>query len=163
MIASIALGLLFTALIASALGVVRSRHLVHSVFFLAATLLLTSVVYVLLGAPFLAGIQVVLYTGGVITLMLFGVMLTRHRPDTDVPNPAWREGPAGLLSVVLFGVFAAAIWAGDLPRRGTPAPTDAADIGRLFLTDHLIAFEALSVLLLAAMVGAIVLARKEDP
>ena len=81
-------------LIISAMGVVLSKNLVHGVFWLAGTLIATAAMYVFLEAPFLAGIQIVLYTGGVITLMLFGVMLTQRNPDVDIPNPVARPGAA---------------------------------------------------------------------
>ena len=87
-------------LIISAMGVVLSKNLVHGVFWLAGTLIATAAMYVFLEAPFLAGIQIVLYTGGVITLMLFGVMLTQRNPDVDIPNPVARPGAAAAASAV---------------------------------------------------------------
>lgn len=150
-------------LVTSALGVVTSNNLVHSVFWLTAMLLGTALMYVQLHSAFLAAIQVLLYTGGVITMMLFGVMLTAREPGKRVPNvsegQAWAAPVAGLLG----GTLVLAIW--TTPELAAHVPTDpgsAADIGALFLGRYLVAFEALSVLLLAGMIGAIVLARKAD-
>lgn len=152
------------ALIACAVFVVRTRNLVHSVFWLAATLLVTAALYVTLDAPFISAIQVLLYTGGVITMMLFGVMLTQREPDTNVPNLVGREVPAGLIAAVLLGLLLSAIWGSDaLAFRGAGASGAPAEVGGLFLDEQLLAFEVLSVLLLATMIGAIVLARKADP
>ena len=72
----IAFGIVAACLLLAALFVVTSKNLVHAVLWLAVTLASTAALFVLLQAPFLAGIQILLYTGGVITLMLFGVMLT---------------------------------------------------------------------------------------
>jgi NADH-quinone oxidoreductase subunit J len=158
------LAVITVALVASALGVVRAQNLVHSVFWLAAVLLCTAVLFVTLHAPFLAGIQVVLYTGGVITLMLFGVMLTDRDPGTDIPSPQERTLQAGAVSAGTLAVLLTAIWrTPELANLRPVPPGDAQAIGAQFLGPHVIAFEALSVLLLAAMIGAIVLARKKDP
>lgn len=152
--------------IASGLGVVRAKNLVYSVFWLAATLIATAGLYLVLHATFLAMVQLVLYTGGVITLMLFGVMLTQRESGTKVPNEAHRELPAALVAALLAGTMLTAIWSTpDLAERHAVAnvATDSLLIGQGFLSEQLLAFELLSVLLLAAMIGAIVLARRTDP
>jgi NADH:ubiquinone oxidoreductase subunit 6 (subunit J) len=158
--------LLFFALAAlillGAARVVASRDLVHAVLWLGVVLVLTAVMFLMLGAPFLAGIQLLLYTGGVITLMLFGVMLTRRHREIGVEIDSSRRLPAALGSLALFGAMASAIFRTDLPAWPSSAPIPAIEIGRAFLTDHLVAFEVLSVLLLAAMIGAIVLGRQRD-
>ncbi len=147
-----------------ALGVVRAPNLVHAVFWLAGVLLATAAAFVLLQAPFLGMIQVVLYTGGVITLMLFGVMLTQHAPDTNVPNPSQRTVPAAVLSLAMFGTITAAILTTpQLDHFAAVAPSTSAEVGAVFLSGQLLAFEVLSMLLLAGMIGAIVLARKREP
>ena len=151
-------------LCASATAVVRTENLVHCVFWLAATLIMTAGLFLILDAAFLAGIQLILYTGGVITLMLFGVMLTQRDLGTSIPNPIYTQVPAAWTASLLFGLLMTGIWFD--PGLAAMLPEDqpnAAAIGRLFLSDHLIAFELLSILLLAAMIGAIVLARRTDP
>jgi NADH-quinone oxidoreductase subunit J len=160
----IAFGIVAACLLLAALLVVTSKNLVHAVLWLAVTLATTSALFVLLQAPFLAGIQVLLYTGGVITLMLFGVMLTRRHERVFIENEtsARRRFPALLAAGVLFGVIA---WATartpNLPNRPGRYVT-ADEIGKSFLGEHLLAFELLSILLLITMIGAIVLARKVD-
>jgi len=153
------------ALLLCAVMVATTRNLVHCVFWLAGVLLLTAALFVMLGAPFLAGIQVVLYTGGVITLMLFGVMLTQRKPDTEVPMDSQRKGPAAVTALAMLCVLLAAIW--ETPElAGMTVSTQqigATEVGQIFLSTQLLTFEVLSVLLLSAMIGAIVLVRKTDP
>ncbi|MBW2542640.1 MAG: NADH-quinone oxidoreductase subunit J [Deltaproteobacteria bacterium] len=150
------------AILVSAAKVVSSRDLVHAVLWLGVVLVLTAGMFLLLSAPFLAGIQLLLYTGGVITLMLFGVMLTRRHREIGVEVDSSRRLPGALGALALFGAMACAIFRTELPAWPASEPIPAVEIGRAFLTDHLIAFEALSVLLLAAMIGAIVLGRQRD-
>lgn len=148
-------------LILGALAVVTNRNLVHAVFWLAGVLIATAVVYLFLGATFIAAIQLLLYAGGVITLMLFGIMLSQRHAAVTVPNPSANHLTGAVTAGTVLVLFLTAIWRtpafGTLREVGT-----AAEVGSLFLTDHLLAFEALSVLLLAAMLGAIVLTRTRD-
>lgn len=156
-------------MVVSALLVVQSRNLVHAVMWLAVTLIATAGVYAMLGASFLAGVQVLLYVGGVITLMIFGVMITRRHEGIVVPADGGSGGERFRGVVIaggLFGVVAAAVRATpglfDVPAEVPPPPT-VAELGKAILTTHLVAFEVLSLLLLAAMIGAIVIARRRDP
>ncbi len=165
LIEQIGFGLVGLVLIFSGTRVVTCENLVRSVLWLALTLCATAVLFLMLSAPFIASIQLMLYTGGVITLMLFGVMLTNRDVGVIVVNERSSSTRAGLVASAVFGVFAAALFGSRdvLPER----PSDALEIttavlGQSFLTDHLLAFEVLSLLLLAAMVGAIVLARRRD-
>ena len=153
---------LATLILVGAVRVVASRDLVRAVLWLGVVLVLTAVMFLMLGAPFLAGIQLLLYTGGVITLMLFGVMLTRRHQEIGVDIDSSRRLPAAVGSAALFIAMASAIFRTDLPAWSSSAPVPAIEIGRAFLTDHLVAFEVLSILLLAAMIGAIVLGRRHD-
>ncbi len=160
----IGFGIIAACLLLSALFVVGGKNLIHGVLWLGVTLATTAVLFVFLGAPFLAGIQVLLYTGGVITLMLFGVMLTRRHERLMIENETTpgRRLPAAVIAATFFGFVASALYrTPNLPNQ-LAAPTSTNEIGRSFLTDHLLAFEVLSVLLLAAMIGAIVLARRFD-
>lgn len=142
---------------------VTTRNLVHSVLWLAITLVATAGLYALLDASFMAAIQVILYTGGVITLILFGVMLTDQGNGPGSTNDSQRRPAAALAALAIFGLMSAAIWQGGLRPAAEATFVGAKEIGRSFLTTHLLAFEALSILLLAAMLGAIVLARRNDP
>lgn len=147
----------------SALMVVRTKDLVHAVLYLALVLLGTAVIYGLLEAPFLAGVQVLTYIGGVVTLMIFGVMVTRHHGGASPPAET-ADGARGLIVALgFFAVLAAGILQTDFgPMSAVAAPGPKA-LARQLLDDHLLAFEAASLLLLAAIIGAVVLARKRDP
>lgn len=165
MIGSIAFGVVAACALASAILVVRSANLVRAVLWLGGTLLATAVLYAMMDASFLAAVQVLLYVGGVVTLMIFGVMITRRHDGLVVSADSARSRPALAVAVALFGVVAAAIRTtdgldGDLTRT---APMASADLGRALLHEHVLAFEAASVLLLGAIVGAIVIARRHDP
>jgi len=158
------IGLAVTAvvLILCAGSVVRATDLVRMVLWLAATLFVTAVAYVQLGADLLGALQVLLYTGGIVTLMLFAVLLTWQKQDgkpaAQVHNPA----RGAFCALALLGVLVWTITQASLPEAVGIEP-DSAMVGKLFLTEHVLAFEALSVLLLAVMVGAIVLSRRSDP
>jgi len=146
-----------------AIRVVGTGNLVRAVFWLALTLLGTAVLYALLHAPFLAGVQVLTYVGGVVTLMIFGVMVTR-RHDTAVVAIDGRNRLRGALAAgTFFAVLAWAIVRTDLSGF-TPAamPTTQA-LAHDLLDTYLLAFEVTSVLLLAAIICAVVLARRRDP
>ena len=159
----VAHALLFAALLFAALHVVTSANLVHSVLWLGVSLALTAVVFVLLRAPFLAAIQIILYTGGALTLMLFGVMLTQRIDGVVVPNESNGQTRGAVIAALLFGVIAGTVMRTRTLPNAAPVDVGARELGRSFLTTHLLAFEVLSILLLAAMVGAIVLARTKDP
>lgn len=162
---AIVFGVLTTTAVAGALAVVLWGNLIHCVLWLALVLLDTSFVFVALDAPFLGAIQVMLYASGVVTLMLFAVMLTRRRGGVSVKNetdPA-RRVPALLVSGGLFGLMAWAILATEsLATQPASTQPSARALARAFLTEDVLAFEVLSVLLLAATVGAIVIARRRD-
>ncbi|MFZ5479820.1 MAG: NADH-quinone oxidoreductase subunit J [Myxococcota bacterium] len=158
----ISFGGLGAAVLVSAVQAVRAREPVHAVLWLALVLLGTAGLYVALDAGFLAAVQVLLYTGGIVTLMLFAVLLVRATPERE--GPLGTTGPlrALLPAAGLFAILAAAVLRTSLP--GEPKPmADAKTLGRLIVGDLALPFEALSLLLLAAMIGAIVLARRKDP
>jgi NADH:ubiquinone oxidoreductase subunit 6 (subunit J) len=143
--------------------VVACRDLVRGVLWLAATLLGTAVLYALLHAPFLAGVQVLTYVGGVVTLMIFGVMVTRkHEASTFTIDGTGRLRGA-LAALAFFFVVAAAVLRTDLSSLIPVDPPSTQDLAFSLLDRYLLAFEVASVLLLAAIVSAVVLARRRDP
>ena len=159
--ATVGFAVLATCLLLSAIFVVRARNLVHAVLWLGVTLLATAALYVTLDAAFLAGVQVLLYVGGVVTLMAFGVMLTRRHDGRSMVAGETRPGRGALAAAGIFGVLAAAVARGGMPDR--PHPVTTAELGAGLVTRHLLAFEVLSFLLLAAIIGAVVIARRRDP
>jgi NADH-quinone oxidoreductase subunit J len=146
-----------------ALRVVTSRDLVHAVLWLAVALLGTAVLYALLHAPFLAGIQVLTYVGGVVTLMVFGVMVTRKHEAATVSIDGANRVRGALAAGAFFAVVAWAIFRTDLSSLTAVETPSTRDLAMALLDRYLIAFEVASVLLLAANISAVVLARRRDP
>jgi len=154
-----------TAVLAvSAIYVTTGKNLVHSVLMLALLLFGTAVLFVILEAPFLAGIQVMLYAGGVVTLMLFAIMLTRRSSGVSIANETIlaRRLPAALLCGALFALLCWAIANTQEFPDGGDTTLATKRLGILLFTEQALSFEVLGVLLLAATIGAIVLARKRD-
>lgn len=157
--------LVFYALAAVTLGsaaiVVLARSLIVSAFALLMAFLGVAGFYLLLGADFLAGTQILIYVGGILILLLFGVMLTHKLYDLDVRSERAQLLPSVIVAFGIFAVLALTAvrteWATGPGR--PPAPTTEA-IGRLFLTDFLLPFEAASVLLLVALLGAALIVRR---
>jgi NADH-quinone oxidoreductase subunit J len=158
--AAAALAILFACVM------VVHRNPVKSVLALVVSFFALAVAYVLLSAPLIAAIQVIVYAGAILVLFLFVLMLL------NVPEER-RQGAGRPIHQVLSGaailVFGAALLAlfrshGASRADIAPAvdPSDVAATSRLLFSEHLLSFEALSVLLLAALVGAFALARRED-
>jgi NADH:ubiquinone oxidoreductase subunit 6 (subunit J) len=156
-------GLVAVVIGVAALLVVRSRNLVRSVLWLSLVLLGTAALYALLDAPFLAGVQVLTYVGGVVTLMIFGVMVT-GRHESAVAEIDNADKVRGLLVALgFFALVGGAILKTDFSGTFPQRPPTTAELARSLLDDYLLAFEVTSLLLLAAVVGAVVLARRRDP
>jgi len=147
---------------AAAFKTVTSTNLVHAALFLAVTLAGIAGVFLVLSADFLALVQLVVYVGAVAVLFLFGLMLTRApigREALDSDHRGLALGVSGALFVLLSGLIIAAF--GDV-RVETVADPRITDLGLALFRDWVLPFEVLSMLLLAALVGAIVLSRRED-
>jgi len=154
--------LLAAITVGSALGVALANNVVYSAFALMGTLLGVSALFVLLGADFLGMVQLLVYVGGILVLTLFAVMLTHRISDVNVSNRAVGRLPATVLVGIAFlwmlHVARQAVWVVKTPE--APAPTTYA-IGHAFLTTYVLPFEIASIVLLAALVGAVVVSRKE--
>jgi len=157
-LSALAFWLLAPLLVGGALGVVLSRNLYHSAYCLAAVLVTTALFYLALTAPLVAAVQILLYTGGVLTLVVFAIVVV----GGEVVGPATRKPWAAVVaSIATFAVLARGVSRIDFgpPVGGLDA---GAELGvSLFVRDYMVPFELLSVLLLAAVVGALVLARKD--
>ena len=159
--AAAAIAVLFAALM------VLNRNPVKSVLALVVSFFFLAVAYVLLLAPFIAAIQVIVYAGAILVLFLFVLMLLNIRQEGDEKDPRPIQRILGGAAILLFTILLVEL----LARRGTPPGLPAAasqagaphiaDVARAVYSDFLLPFEALSVLLLAALVGAFVLVSKE--
>ena len=145
-----------------AVAVALSRNVVYSAFALMGALLGTAGMYAFLSADFLAVVQILVYVGGILVLTLFAIMLTHQIAEVEVSNRSVGRIPAfvivGVVAVNMPTAMFRAPW--KLVDPGDPSPTTYG-IGEAFLGPYLLPFELASVVLLTALVGAIVLSRKE--
>ena len=148
--------------IGSAGIVAFSRNLVYSAFALLGTLLGVAGLYAMLAADFVAIVQILTYVGGILVLIIFAVMLTHRISDVAVSNRAVGRGPALLFIIVVAGVMGSCIIGANWMQVTDPAvvPTTKS-IGQAFLGEYILPFELASVVLLVALIGAIVISRKE--
>jgi NADH-quinone oxidoreductase subunit J len=149
--------------------VISTKDTVHSVLFLVLDFLFVAALYVLLGAQFLAAIQILVYAGGIVVLYLFVVMLVNlKRPPEAHSDPRRLTKLAfGMSAAVLLELGAIALLSTRLPATpiapgpAMPVSGNTEQVGWLLYTSYLIPFEVASMLLLVAMIGAIVLAKRE--
>jgi len=161
---TVSLVVLTAMLIASAMGVVLLQNIVYAAFLLGATFISVAGLYLLLNADFVAAAQVLIYVGAVNILILFAIMLVNKRQDyQDVKYGTLRSVVTGAVCVGLFALLGVTVtstsWAISTPI--AKLPSTMVVIGQHFFSDYLLPFELASVLLLVALIGAIVLARRE--
>ena len=139
-----------------------SRNIIYSAFSLLGTFMGVAGIYVFLGADFVAAAQLLIYVGGILVLILFAVMLTHRITDVEITNRAAGRVPAllviGVLVYFLIETVRQTPWA---KAKEVVYAATTATIGDAFLYDYLLPFELASVVLLGAMIGAVVLSRKE--
>jgi NADH-quinone oxidoreductase subunit J len=149
--------------------VVSTKDTVHSVLFLVLDFLFVAALYVLLGAEFLAAIQVLVYAGGIVVLYLFVVMLVNLKRPPEAHEDPHRRTKLGFgLSAAVLVELAAIVGYGYVTPSASrpvsaalPVSGNTEQVGWLLYTSYLIPFEIASMLLLVAMIGAIVLAKRE--
>ncbi len=161
---------LAVAMVLGAIGVVRSRNVVHAALYLVVVMAGAAAQYILLAAEFVAWVQVLIYIGAVIILFLFGIMLTRAPMggDTELDND--QRWPAAVVSVFLAGVLGTllidAFGKKEIVISGAKG-TELLEVGKAgnladsIFTAYVVPFEVVSILLLAALVGAVVIARRD--
>ena len=154
--------------ISTALGMLLSRNAVYSALFLVLNFITVAVFYLLLGAPFIAMAQVTVYAGAIMVLFLFVIMLLGAESLPEAQVLPWQKPLAGALAVALaieatFIFLTRARPIGDVsqPDASMNMSANLKALGETLFTQYLLPFEVTSILLLVAMVGAIVLVRKE--
>ncbi len=155
----------FAALaVVSGFVVVFSRSVIHAAFSLLFTFLGVAGLYVLLNADFVAVAQIMVYIGGILILMVFGVMLTRKATDVEVQSGTLKTIPALIVVGIVLGtlthVFTRATWPSSSTMPDIQGTT--LEIGELLLTTFIMPFEVVGILLLAAIMGAAFIARREE-
>jgi len=155
-------GLIAVTMVLAALKVVTTRNVVHAALFLVVVLAGVAGQFILLAAEFTAATQVLVYIGAVIILFLFGLMLTQAQIGSPSSLDNDRRSLAGGTAVILFALLGYVLWDGfgDTELELTRVQRTAEVSDSIFST-YIVAFEAVSVLLLAALIGAIVVARRE--
>jgi NADH-quinone oxidoreductase subunit J len=144
--------------------VITRKNAVHSALALILTLLSLAGLYLMLYAPFVAGVQIILYAGGIMVLFLFVIMLVNldQAQKEDQFNQQWIAGVAAAL--VLGGLFVAAYVKGaalfPVPAAPLPEQSNTQEIGMLLYGNYMFTFEIASLLLLVAIIGAVVMAKK---
>ncbi len=161
----VSLGILAVMMLVTALGVVLLSNIVYSAFLLGGVFISISGLYILLNADFVAAAQILIYVGAINVLILFAIMLVNKREDfTDIPQRWIRTGATALVCVGLFALLGTMVlvtpWSID-PTSPAVVENTIVTIGKHFFSDYLLPFELASVLLLMAMIGAIVLARRD--
>jgi NAD(P)H-quinone oxidoreductase subunit 6 len=162
----VSFAILSLMMVGAALGVVLLENIVYSAFLLGGVFISIAGLYILLNADFVAAAQVLIYVGAVNVLILFAIMLVNKREDfAKVPRRWIRKGAAVLVSLGLFALLATMVvqtsWQ-EAPVTGSAAPESSVVLlGEHLFSDFLLPFELASLLLLMALVGAVVLARRE--
>ncbi|MBV5261049.1 NADH-quinone oxidoreductase subunit J [Synechococcus moorigangaii CMS01] len=157
--------ILTVMMVGSALGVVLFENIVYSAFLLGGVFISISGFYILLNADFVAAAQVLIYVGAINVLILFAIMLVNKKEDfSQVPGRLVRQGATALVCVGLFALLGTMVlvtpWALSAVSPAAVGNSVVA-IAKHFFSDFLLPFELASVLLLIAMVGAIILARRD--
>jgi NADH-quinone oxidoreductase subunit J len=160
---TLAFWVLAVVLVGSALAVVLSKNLFHAVLWLALALTGTAGVFLLLDAEFLAAVQLLLYAGGIVTIMVFAIVVTERLVGERITQTNRRIVAGALVVVALAGTLVSTIWRQPLTA-ARPALTGdiTRSIGEAVMTRFVLPFELLALLMLAGLMGAIYFARPDD-
>jgi NADH-quinone oxidoreductase subunit J len=147
--------------IASAVFIVSSKNIMYSAIALFVTLFSIACLYILLRADFIAVTQLMVYVGGILILLLFGIMLTHKITSVDIKTSNLNLIPSiiftvGITSIIIF-IMLTTNWRNTAPMKNE---TTVNEIGRLLLTNYLLPFEIASIVLLVALIGSAMYARK---
>ena len=148
----------------AAIRVVTARNVIHAALYLVVTLLGAGVLYILLLAEFVAWVQVLVYVGAIVILMLFGLMLTR----APIGKGNFDNDQRLLAALCAGAVFGVTSWLvvdafeGQKIDLSIERPATSTNIGEIIFSNYVLPFEVVSVLLLAALVGAVVIARRDE-
>jgi NADH:ubiquinone oxidoreductase subunit 6 (subunit J) len=154
--------LLAGSVLASAIGVVRQTNLFHAAISLIGCFLGVAGLYITLSAPFMAAMQVLIYAGAISVILLFAFMLTHDLMKG--PEPSAQRKSAISVSFMLAAMLCFTSWNTSWVIEGAPPKVlrDVEQLGFTYMTANLLPFQIVAVLLLAALIGAVVIARKEE-
>lgn len=149
-------------ILVSAYVVVTTKNVIYAAFNLMLTFFGVAGVYAILGADFISIVQLIVYVGGILILILFGVMLTNKVSDTEIKSGFFQVLPASVIVGMFSGVLIASVannrWSFMV---NLPVPGNSlAGVGHILMNEYIVVFELLGVLLLIALIGAASIARK---
>jgi NADH-quinone oxidoreductase subunit J len=147
----------------AAVAVVTNKNILHSAFYLILAFVGVAAIYVMLEAPFIAMVQVLVYIGAIAILIIFAIMLTRRLMSKELEQQNSQWIPSALGSLALFVVLGWIVYTASWPAHEGAVPAEPISLlGQELLTTYLVPFEIASVLLLAALVGAILIGREQQ-
>jgi NADH-quinone oxidoreductase subunit J len=146
----------------SALLVVTLKNIFHSALFLVLTLFSVAGLYVLLDAGFLAGVQVLIYVGAITILMIFAIMLTYQLTNKNIRQTNEQKVPATIIVLIFFALSVITMIKTAWPLTRSELPSNnILELGRQLLQTYVVPFEVVSIVLLVALIGAIIISRRE--
>jgi NADH-quinone oxidoreductase subunit J len=163
---NVAFYVLAVAMAVAAIGVVRSQNIVHAALYLVVVLAGAAGLFILVAAEFVAWVQVLIYIGAIVILFLFGIMLTRAPMRSTGTLDNSQRWASMVVSLFMFGVITAllvdAYGSQEIKLDDNLVAIGSADtVGTSIFREYLVPFEVVSMLLLAALVGAVVIARRD--
>tara|TARA_B100001146_G_scaffold66576_3_gene59007 strand:- start:10588 stop:11076 length:489 start_codon:yes stop_codon:yes gene_type:complete len=160
---NIAFGLIVAITLGSALMVVISQQLLYSAIALLFTLFGVAGLYIFMWADFMAGVQIVIYIGGILVLLIFGIMLTNKITSVNISHTSLQRRVGAVITLGVLGFLIPMITKTSWLQLSSEEPAQTADsIGRLLMMEYLLPFEVASLLLLGALIGAAMLSRNTN-
>ena len=159
---NVAFGILALSTVLAALRVVTTKNVIHAALYLVVVLASIGALYILLAAEFVAAVQILVYIGAIVVLFLFGIMLTRAPIGRSNELDNNQRVISAVVALGLFGLLGAILndGFGDAELRNDQVARSG-DVGLSIFQTYVIPFEVISILLLAALVGAVVIARRD--
>ena len=160
---NIAFGLIVAITLGSALMVVMTQQLLYSAIALLFTLFGVAGLYIFMWADFMAGVQIVIYIGGILVLLIFGIMLTNKITSVNISHTSLQRRVGAVITLGVLGFLIPMITKTSWLQLSSEEPAQTADsIGRLLMMEYLLPFEVASLLLLGALIGAAMLSRNTN-
>ena len=160
---NVAFGLIVALTIGSAFVVVLSQQLLYSAIALLFTLFGIAGLYIFMWADFMAGVQIIVYIGGILVLLIFGIMLTNKISSVNISHTSLQKSVGAVIALGVLGLLIPMILNTSWYQLSSKEPSQTADsIGRLLMMEYLLPFEVASLLLLGALIGAAMLSRNTN-
>ena len=160
---NVAFGLIVALTLGSAFVVVLSQQLLYSAIALLFTLFGIAGLYIFMWADFMAGVQIIVYIGWILVLLIFGIMLTNKISSVNISHTSLQKSVGAVIALGVLGLLIPMILNTSWYQLSSKEPSQTADsIGRLLMMEYLLPFEVASLLLLGALIGAAMLSRNTN-